>query len=72
MPFMDSNMSAQSTEAVSNATEDTEVEKSNLSSSESDNDSSSSGNESSKNSTPGFSLLGGLTCLYGVWKFRKK
>jgi YVTN family beta-propeller protein len=34
---------------------------------------STSGNESSKNnSTPDFSLLGGLTCLYGVWKFRKK
>ena len=40
--------------------------------SESGNDSSSSGNESSKNSTPGFSLLGGLICLYGGWKFRKK
>ncbi len=85
--YMDSNMSAQSTGATSNATEDTEVEEANLSSSEekkavefnnsnnnseSDNDSSSSGNESSKNSTPGFSLLGGLTCLYGGWKFRKK
>ncbi|WP_410507840.1 hypothetical protein [Methanosarcina hadiensis] len=40
---------------------------------ESDNGSISSGNESSKsNSTPGFGLLGSLTCLYGGWKFRKK
>lgn len=32
-----------------------------------------SGNESSKNnSTPGFELLGSLTCLYGGWKLKKK
>ena len=41
--------------------------------SESDNDSSSDGNESNKNnSTPGFGLLGSLTCLCGGWKSRKK
>lgn len=33
----------------------------------------SSGNKSSKiNSAPGFGLLGGLTCLYGGWRLRKK
>lgn len=41
--------------------------------SESDNGSSSGINESSKNnSTPGFGLLGSLTCLYGGWRLRKK
>jgi DNA-binding beta-propeller fold protein YncE len=41
--------------------------------SESDNVSSSSENRSSKNnSTPGFGLLGGLTCLFGGWKLKKK
>jgi len=46
---------------------------SNNSDSESDNDSSSGENESSKsNSTPGFGLLGSLTCLYGRWKLGKK
>lgn len=41
--------------------------------SKSDNGSNSSGNESSKNnSTPGFGLLGGLACLYGGWRVRKK
>ena len=87
-PFIDSNMTDQSTKAISNATEDIGVEETNLSSSEeekavefnnsknnseSDNGSSSSGNESSKNnSTPGFVLFESLTCLYGGWKFRKK
>ncbi len=34
---------------------------------------SSSGNKSSKNnSTPGFGLLGGLVCLFGVWRLRNK
>jgi hypothetical protein len=33
----------------------------------------SNGNESSKdNSAPGFGLLGGLACLYSLWRFRKK
>ena len=33
----------------------------------------SSGNKSGKtNSVPGFGLLGGLACLYGGWKLRKK
>ena len=66
-PFIDSNMTDQSTKAISNATEDIGVEETNLSSSdeknaiklnnsnnnnyESDNDSSSSGNESSKNNS---------------------
>jgi hypothetical protein len=41
--------------------------------SELDNASSPSENDSSKNNpTPGFSLLGSLTCLYGGWKLRKK
>ncbi|AKB83249.1 hypothetical protein MSBR3_2671 [Methanosarcina barkeri 3] len=41
--------------------------------SESDNDSNPSENDSSKNnSTPGFGLLGNLTCLYGGWKLKKK
>ncbi|WP_292374540.1 YncE family protein [Methanosarcina sp. UBA411] len=44
-----------------------------INNSKSDNGSNSSGNESSKNnSTPGFGLLGGLACLYGGWKLRKK
>ena len=66
-PFIDSNMTNQSTSAASNATKDIGVEETNLSSSdeknaiklnnsnnnnyESDNDSSSSGNESSKNNS---------------------
>ncbi len=34
---------------------------------------SSSGKKSSKNSsTPGFGLLGGLICLFGGWKLKKK
>ncbi|WP_394339063.1 hypothetical protein [Methanosarcina sp. UBA289] len=38
-----------------------------------DNNNNSSGDKPSKNnSTPGFSLLGSLTCLYGGWKLRKK
>jgi len=50
-----------------------ELNNSNNNNSESDNGNSSSGNESSKNnSTPGFGLLGGLTCLFGGWKLRKK
>ncbi|WP_455565212.1 hypothetical protein [Methanosarcina barkeri] len=89
VPFMDSNMTAQSTGATSNTTEGIGVEEPNLSSPEekkavkfsgsnnnsfeSDNGNSPSENDSSKdNSTPGFSLLGGLICLYGMWKFRKK
>lgn len=44
-----------------------ELNKSNNSNSESDN----GGKSSEISSTPGFSLLGGLTCLYGGWKFRK-
>jgi YVTN family beta-propeller protein len=33
----------------------------------------SGGNKLSKtNSAPGFGLLGGLTCLYGGWRLRKK
>ncbi|KKG29069.1 hypothetical protein EO97_04920 [Methanosarcina sp. 2.H.T.1A.15] len=40
---------------------------------ESDNGNRSGENESSKNnSTPGFGLLGSLTCLYGRWKLKKK
>ena len=49
-----------------------ELNNSNNNNSESDNGSSLSGNESSNNnSTPGFGLLGSLTCLYGGWKIRK-
>ncbi|MFY1110660.1 MAG: hypothetical protein AB3K77_03120 [Methanosarcinaceae archaeon] len=41
--------------------------------SESDNESSSSEEKSNENnSAPGFGLLGGLTCLYGGWRIRKK
>lgn len=41
--------------------------------SESDNESNSSGDKSDENnSAPGFGLLGGLTCLYGGWRLRKK
>ena len=88
VPLKDSNMTAQSTGTTSNATEDIGVKETNLPSeeintvelnnskkndSESDNGSSSNENESSKNnSTPGFGLLGSLTCLYGGWKLRKK
>ena len=37
------------------------------------NISNSTGNESNKNhSAPGFGLLGGLVCLYGGWKLKKK
>jgi DNA-binding beta-propeller fold protein YncE len=66
-PFTNSNIMNQSTQATFNATEDTEVEEANLSSSEekkaielnnsnnnnseSDNDSGSSGNDSSKNNS---------------------
>ncbi len=87
VPLKDSNMTAQSTGAKSNATEDIGVKETNLPSeeinavelnnsnnnnSESDNGSSSSGNESSNNnSTPSFGLLGSLTCLYDGWKLRK-
>lgn len=40
---------------------------------EPNNSNSSSGNKPSKtNSIPGFELLGGLTCLYGRWKLRKR
>lgn len=82
------NSTDQSKMAISNATEDIGVEGTNLlfeekntvkfnnsnnNNSESNNGSSSSGNESSKNnSTPGFGLLGSLTCLCGGWKIRKK
>jgi DNA-binding beta-propeller fold protein YncE len=52
---------------------DIELNNSNDNNSESDNDSSSHENKSSKiSSTPGFGLLGSLTCLYGGWKLRKK
>lgn len=45
----------------------------NSSSDNSDYDNSANYNKSSKNnSTPGFSLLGDLICLCGVWKFSKK
>ncbi len=41
--------------------------------SEYDNESSSSEEKSNENnSAPGFGLLGGLTCLYGGWRLRKK
>ncbi len=41
--------------------------------SSSNNSESDNGDKPSKNnSTPGFSLLGSLTCLYGGWKLRKK
>ena len=50
-----------------------ELNNSNNNNSESNNGSSSNGNESNKNnSTPGFGLLGSLTCLYGGWKLGKK
>ncbi|WP_292371350.1 hypothetical protein [Methanosarcina sp. UBA411] len=53
---------------LSNSNDDSEYNNGNIS-----NINSSSENDSSKNnSTPGFSLLGGLTCLYGGWKFSKK
>lgn len=46
---------------------------SNNNNSEPDNSNSSTENESSKNnSTPGFGLLGSLTCLYAVWNLRTK
>lgn len=78
-------MTNQSTSATSNATEDTEVEEANLSSSEEINDiklnnpndnnsefdNDSSSNEKN-NSTPGFVLFESLICLYGGWKFSKK
>ncbi|MDY9927977.1 YncE family protein [Methanosarcina sp.] len=82
------NETDQDTAANLNATEDTGVEETNLSSeeknavefnnsnnnnSESDNRGRSGGDESSKNnSTPGFGLLGSLACLYGGWKLRKE
>jgi len=45
----------------------------NKSDSESDKGNSSSGNYTIiNNSAPGFGLFGGLTCLYGGWKLRKK
>ena len=89
VPLKDSNMTAQSTGAKSNATENIGVEETNLSSSEEisavelndskiNNSDSGSGNisgenePSKNNSTPGFGLLGSLTCLYAGWKFRKK
>jgi YVTN family beta-propeller protein len=50
-----------------------ELNNSKINNSESDNDSISGENEPSKNnSTPGFGLLGSLTCLYAGWKFKKK
>ncbi|WP_141241542.1 hypothetical protein [Methanosarcina spelaei] len=53
---------------LNNSNDDSEPNNGNIS-----NINSSSENNSSKNnSTPGFSLLGSLICLYGVWKFRKK
>ncbi|AKB54979.1 hypothetical protein [Methanosarcina barkeri] len=53
---------------LNNSNNDSEPNNGNIS-----NINSSSENDSSKeNSTPGFSLLGGLICLYGVGKCRKK
>ena len=50
-----------------------ELNNSNNKDSESNNESSSSGDKSDENkSASGFGLLGGLTCLYGGWKLRKK
>jgi hypothetical protein len=55
-----------------------EFNNSNNSNSESDNGKSSNinysgGNKSGKtNSIPGFELIGGLTCLYGGWRLRKR
>ncbi|AAM04962.1 hypothetical protein [Methanosarcina acetivorans] len=50
-----------------------EINNLNNNDSESANKTSSSGDKSSENnSTPGFGLLGGLICLYGSWKLRKK
>jgi hypothetical protein len=38
----------------------------------SDSESDTEDKPSKNNSTPGFGLLGSLTCLYGGWKLRKK
>ncbi|AKJ37417.1 MULTISPECIES: hypothetical protein [Methanosarcina] len=61
------------------ATEDVRIYKEEnneeLSNSNNSNSKSDNGNKSSEpseiRSTPGFELLGSLTCLYGGWKFRK-
>lgn len=43
-----------------------------LNNSSNNNSESDGGRSSENNSTPGFGLLGSLTCLYGGWKLRKK
>ena len=42
------------------------------SSNNSDSESDAGGKQSKNNSTPGFGLLGSLTCLYGGWKLKRK
>ncbi len=61
------------TETVKMPKEENNEELSNSNNSNSKSDNGSKPSESSEiRSTPGFELLGSLTCLYGGWKLRKK
>jgi hypothetical protein len=58
---------------LTNKESNVELNNSNFSKSGSEYNSSSGGSESRKNcSVPGVGLSGGLTCLYGGWRLRKK
>lgn len=57
------------------ATEEQNIEEPNKSPRDNNSESNNNSNESKSsknNSTPGFGLLGSLTCLYGAWKLKKK